>query len=157
MEISTQSNNVLCIKDIYIMDRTDELFISTPLQSRFMLDHKILDHGYPFQPKIMHKYKVDAEKADEYLDHCMTVFTEGGNIELYKTMSKINLLHACFDEINKNFYTNHYGHQSHTHHDITPFYNPYYVKTNNMGHTYGVEQDSDDELPLPTFNFRDKQ
>jgi len=159
MEIWTHSNNVLCIKDTFIMERTDELFISTPLQIPFILDNIWLDQEYPFHPKIMRKYRVDSETADKYLEYCIEMFEKEGNEKQYKEMVKEKLLKACIDKINKSFYSNDHRHQSHATHHSTDKHNPYHVDTHNKisAHNtrsaYNVPEDSDDKLPLPTNYF----
>lgn len=156
MDISTQLNNVLCIKDVFIMERTDELFISTPLKTPFILDNEILGRGFPFQTKIMAYFNVDALTADEYLQHCMKVFSNRDNINKYKKMANSTLLAACINEINNNFLINNQRHQSHTNHHSHHSYQPYHVHTNSStgNKNYNVKMDSDDELPPPTTHLR---
>ena len=155
MDISTQFNNVLCIKDVFIMERTDELFISTPLKTPFILDNENVGRGFPFQAKIMAHFNVDAITADEYLQHCMKVFSDRENINKYKKMAHSTLLAACIDEINNNFPINNQRHQSHTNHHNHHSHKPYHVHTSlsTKKKVYNVESDSDDELPLPTTHF----
>ena len=154
MDISTQLNNVLCIKDVFIMERTDELFISTPLKNPFLLDNEILGIGFALDTKIMDYFKVDRLTADKYLQHCMKVFSNRDNINNYKKMENIKLLDACIGEINNYFYTKKHGHQSHTNDHS---HKPYHVQTSTKKHVYKIEDDSDNdsdnELPPPTNHF----
>jgi len=151
MDISTQLNNVLCIKDVFIMERTDELFISTPLKTPFILDNVNIGRGFPLQTKIEDHFNVNAIKADEYLQHCMEVFSYRENIQKYQKMRGNTLLDACIDEINNYFHIKKHRHQSHTNHHS---HKPYHVHTSTRKNVYELEGDSDDELPRPTTHLR---
>ena len=155
MDISTQLNNVLCIKDVFIMERTDELFISTPLKTPFILDNVDIGVGIPLRTKIEDHFNVHAIKADEYLQHCMEVFSYRENIQKYQKMRGNQLLDACIDEIKNYFHIKKHGHQSQNHHSHDS-HKPYHVHTDSSTRTnvYNVEGDSNDKLPPPTNHFR---
>ena len=156
MDISTQLNNVLCIKDVFIMERTDELCISTPLKTPFILDNVNIGLGFPLQTKIEDHFNVNAIKADEYLQHCMEVFSYSENIQKYQKMRGNTLLDACIDEINNYFHIKKHRHQSHTNHHSHHSHKPYHVHTDSStgNNNYHVEMDSDDELPPPPYYLR---
>jgi len=157
MDISTQLNNVLCIKDVFIMERTDELFISTPLKTPFILDNKIWT-GFPFDKKISRLLGVTEAEADNYLRHCMTVFSKSANINQYKLMDAHTLLNECIKEIRRDFDIDNQGRHSHDVHSNHKKYGEYHVLTSGHPHrskVYTLHQESDDDLPPPPTPLRD--
>jgi len=127
------------------MERSDELIISTPLKSPFILDNTQLCPGFAFDKKISDEFRVTEATAGSYLQHCMNVFSESENIKGYKSMNGDALLRACINEINKNILHSN-NHSSN-----------YLVSTSihqrkQNGYKDLVESD-DDELPTPTNNF----
>jgi len=160
MDISTQLNNVLCIKDVFIMERTDELFMSTPLNTAFILDNKIWT-GFAFDKKISRLLGVTEAEADNYLQHCMTVFSKSANINQYKLMDADTLLNECIKEIRRDFDIDNQGRHRHDVHSNHKKYRKYHVLTSGHPHRSKVytlneeSDDSDDELPSPTNHFGD--
>jgi hypothetical protein len=131
------------------MEMSDELIISTPLKSPFILDNKILCPGFAFDKKISDEFRVNEATAGIYLQHCMNVFSESENIRRYKSMKGDALLSECINEINKIYYGNQRHYNNHS--------SNYLVSTSihqrkQNGYKDLVESD-DDELPTPTNNF----
>jgi hypothetical protein len=128
------------------MEWSDELIISTPLKSPFILDNKILCPGFAFDKKISDEFRVNEATAGIYLQHCMNVFSEPENIKRYKSMKGDALLSECINEI-KIYYGNQYNNHS----------SNYLVSTSIdrlKENVYQVGSDDDgDELPKPTSNF----
>ena len=122
------------------MERSDELIISTPLKSPFILDNKILCPGFAFDKKISDEFRVNEATAGLYLQHCMNVFSKSENIKRCKLMNGDALLDECINEIRKTYYGNqrHYNNPS----------SNYLVSTS----IDQVESD-DDELPKPPRYF----
>jgi hypothetical protein len=132
------------------MERSEDLFISTPLKTPFILDNQNLWPGVPFDIKIRKHFDVTPNKADSYLQYCMKKFSNSVNIEWYKQLDAATLLNECINEINKTYYGN------------SPKYyinhsGQYHVSTNvhqTRNHLYEVDMESDDELPPPTTHLR---
>jgi hypothetical protein len=112
-------------------------------QTPFMLENKEW-HGLALQDKIVRRFKVTPNKADEYLQYCMSEFSKSGNIEYYKGLNDKQIQDQCFNKITE--YRRHLSpgaHGSSLHVRIPP----------TINREYKVRSDSDDDLPPPTTHF----
>ncbi len=144
--------NNLRIKDVLIMNRSGELFISATLNTPFILDNKIWT-GFPFEKKISNVLGVTEAEADYYLRHCMTVFSKSAKITHYKQMDANTLLNECIKEIRRGFDIDTQRRHSHDVHSNHKKYDDYHVHLSSRNNNYHVKMDSDDELPPPPNHF----